>query len=713
MWTREQQEKLSTAVMQAVELRLVAVAVAAAVTAASVAAARAGPILTATEAPATGEVAPAAMLSQLSVDIGSGLRLLRRDRASFMLCLCTSLLTFSRSTECDCMRYPFHWKFCDAARTSYLVVLTLVLGIVTLGQEPVESPIQSLDANRPAEAHLYQILDQARRLGDDARDLSSREEEIALLTGLSDIVWRFDNSLGRRLLTRSFDLATASLKENTTATSSPTLFFSQIRRVAAKHDSKLEAQFNERWQEAVKSARTDAQSANADIAQLSHLLLRQAGAELSRDPNKARLLFRQSAALRVLPIHCFFLMSQRRHDADLTDSFFNDALDVLSQRPLSEPNEILGLASYFFSPDESVSYVAISGYNAANVAANLSAIPKNGTLARRYLAFLVTNLNSSELFPAAVVYFALKNLLPQYESLAPELLNDVYAKMGVLRTAVSNSDATKFESAHADFNASPNAAIAQWEKRLENVEQISREDRRDLEYYTILIEYLLPKKDFARATKIVGRISNEELRSKLTDFLNLTALQSSLRATTRPGLTANCAQCKNIKLPLLRFLALASVAASDVKQKANADALELLDQAMKDSDRIEEDQDRLQAKLMITQLKMTADKSSGFDAAAMTFKQINKFENFNIRRAEFFLSVVIYGKSNQLPLDTPVPASLTSTVARMGHINPVEAFQTCSLLTEKRTRTWATFEAVRVALLDVSGTSKPEKTQNQ
>lgn len=79
LWTRDQQEKLSTAVMQAVELRLVAAAVAAvaamaAVTAVSVAAARAGPILTATEAPATGEVAPAAMLSELSVEeIGSGL----------------------------------------------------------------------------------------------------------------------------------------------------------------------------------------------------------------------------------------------------------------------------------------------------------------------------------------------------------------------------------------------------------------------------------------------------------------------------------------------------------------------------------------------------------------------------------------------------------------------------------------------------------------
>ena len=78
--------------MQAVELRLVAVAaaVATAVATVPVAAARAGPILTAAaEAPAIGQVAPAAMLSQLSVEvIGSGLRLLRRDRASFLLCLC-------------------------------------------------------------------------------------------------------------------------------------------------------------------------------------------------------------------------------------------------------------------------------------------------------------------------------------------------------------------------------------------------------------------------------------------------------------------------------------------------------------------------------------------------------------------------------------------------------------------------------------------------
>jgi hypothetical protein len=607
----------------------------------------------------------------------------------------------------------FQRKFCDAAITSYLVALMLILVPVALGQEPIPRPIQSLNADRSAEGDLYQILNQARRLGDDARDLQSREEEIALLTGLADGVWKFDNTLGSRLLTRGFDLTMASLQEDKIATSSPTLLFNQIRRVAAKHDSKLEAQFNDDWQEAVKRARTSAESSNADLAQVSYSFLRQAGAELSRDSQKARLLFRQSASLRVLPVHCFFLMSQRKHDADSTDAFFNDALDVLAQRQLSEANEILVLASYLFSPDESISYVAISGYNAANVAANLSAIPKNRALARRYLAFLVTNLSSNELIPAAVVYFALKNLLPQYEILAPELLNDVYAKMGALRPAVANNDATAFESAHADFNASPNEAIEQWEKRLENAEQIGREDRRDLEYYTILVGYLLPKKDFTRATKIVGRISNEELRSKLTDFLNLTALQSTLRANTGPGLTANCDECKNIKLPLLRFIALASFAASHIKQKENAEALQLLDQAMTVSDRIDGDQDRLQAKLTITQLKMAADKSSGFDAAAMAFKQINKFENFNIRRAEFFLPVVVYGKSNQLPLDTPVPASLTSTVARMGHINPVETFHTCALLTEKPTRIWATFEAVRVALLDASRAAKAEKTQNQ
>src|SRR5215510_1463492 len=329
------------------------------------------------------------------------------------------------------------------------------IAVLLMMQFPFASPGQEANKSRVQEqaprlrADTIQLLDRARRLSDDARGLKP-VDEITLQARLADTVWNLDQSLGERLLSWSFDLTVALLKDSfgiDSASADPQVLFAQISGIAAKHDKKFERKLKESWEAAVGSVAVNGSEMKSDPVYLSYLLLTQSANYLKSDEQRARQLFRQSVAHRVLKDHSFFLMSQRKRAPAITDNLFSDALDVLAQRPLADANEVLVLSSYLFSPDESLAYVAISGYNTANAAGNTSAIPKNPALARRYLALLFSKMNPDEQVPAAVAYFALKNLVPQYQVLAPQLLNDVYAKMANLLPGVSKDDSARFESA--------------------------------------------------------------------------------------------------------------------------------------------------------------------------------------------------------------------------------------------------------------------------
>jgi hypothetical protein len=551
-----------------------------------------------------------------------------------------------------------------------------------------------------------QLLDHARRLSDDARGLKSIDE-IPLQARLADTVWPFDQSLAERLLLRSFELTIALLKEPAgidavSTAADPQTLFVHISSIASRHDIRLAQKLKDKWQEATASLAEKANNTGKpDPTQSANLLLSQSANYLKSDEQKARQLFRQSAFLRVTQDHCFFLLNQRKRAPEMADTLFGDTLEVLAQRSLYDANEIAVLSSYLFSPDGSVTYVAISGYNTANVAANMSAVPKNPALAKRYLALLLAKANANELAPSAAGYFLLKNLIPQYQLLAPELLNDVYAKTANLLPSVSKDDSSIFDDAHKGSNTSESETIADWAKRLENADKIDKEDLRDLEYFTILFGYLLPNKDFTRAALVVSRISNQELKEKSGDLVNLAALQTRLEKADTASAVSD-ADCDKIKNPLVRVVALSSLGQARLKQNATADALRLLDRGVSEANQIKDEQDRIQAKLMLAQLSLELDSSVGLERAAGAFKEINKFSDFNINRSDFSLRVTVYGLKNELPINSPVPSSLASAVVKMCRINCDETFQLTRLLERKELRLWANFVAIRTGLREDS-----------
>jgi hypothetical protein len=149
-------------------------------------------------------------------------------------------------------------------------------------------------------------------------------------------------------------------------------------------------------------------------------------------------------------------------------------------------------------------------------------------------------------------------------------------------------------------------------------------------------------------------------------------------------------------------IALSSLGHARLKQKAAGDALRLFGQASADANQIKDDQDRLQAKLMLAQLSLNVDSSVGFEQATGAFKDINQFSNFNVSRSTLSLPVTVYGLNNQLPINSPAPSSLLSAVAKMCRVNCEETFHTSTLLEKKEIRLWAAFIAVQTALRENS-----------
>jgi len=567
-------------------------------------------------------------------------------------------------------------------------------------QRPPSNKTKQPDEIPTLRFDTVQVLDRARRLSDDARSLKP-SDEIPLQARLADTVWDYDQSLAKRLLSRSFELTITLLKDSprvdpASDSADAPMLFAHISAVAAKHEANLEKKLKERWQEAVASGAEKGNELKSDPAQMAYLLLRQSANYLKSDKQKTRQLFRQSISFRVTQDQCFFLLDQRQHAPDITDTLFSDTLDVLAQRPLSDANELLMLSSYLFSSNGSITYVGVSGYNTANVTANMSAVPKNPGLAKRYLGLLLAKVNGNELMPAAVAHFALKNLVPQYQLLAPELLNDVYAKMATLLSSVSQEDSSTFDAAHKDSNASESEKVADLEERLEKADKLEKEDWRDFEYFNLLFGYLLPNEDFTRALLIVSKIGNQELKEKFGDLVNLAALQAKLRKPDTSSVSES--DVNKLKTPLVRVVGLSSLGQARLKQNATGDALRLFEQAAGEANQIKEDQERLQAKLMLVQLFLDADSTAGFDRAAEVFKEVNKFSDFNLNRSYLSLKVTTYGFKNELPITAPSPSSLFSTIAKMCRTNCEETFHTSGLLEKKEARLWATFVAVQTGL---------------
>jgi hypothetical protein len=494
----------------------------------------------------------------------------------------------------------------------------------------------------------------------------------------------------------------------------PDSLFRRLAAVGGKYDSALTNQLTAKWEglSATKADEASASFEDKDPSQASAYLLAEAARAIQEgDKKKGTLFFQRSVSKYIMPEHYYFLIKVRETSPELSDLLLESALNALTQREMREANEALVLASYLFSPNDSISYHLISGYNAANIAGNVSATPKNGLLAKKYLTLVLNRLNVNDLIAPSVVYAALRNLLPQFRLLAPEVLDSVYAKMATSNNLVSQKEMDSLQKASDSYSLSAAESERGWADRLQKADKLDNANLRDLEYFTIVHGHLLNKKDFTRAYSVAERINDDTLRERLTDYIHLSFYQDKAGLGGGGGESSFSqidfnSLVKKIKSPLIKVIVLCEASQSARRQKQLQLAGDLLDQALAAASSISDDQTRIQLVLSIAQLNLELNPQKGFETATEAVRQINGSSVFNIWQQTFTFTLNVYGMTNNLPLSTSFRPDLFYTIERMCSSDCTKTFEVSRAFQSRSIRLWTTLKATRIALNNIPKTPK-------
>ena len=539
-------------------------------------------------------------------------------------------------------------------------------------------------------------LFRAKRIAVEVSTLEPLEERVRLLTAIADALWERDETFARQTLRQAFDAISDQQRIEDSKRATPLL--RQIISIAAKHDPKLAREFLDGW--SGKSGDDSKARLNQQgSSERSELLLISALQAFQKDKLAGASLFRESVRQYVLPRHYYFLAELREKSPDEADHLFTDAIEVLSLRPLHEANEAMILASYLFSPQPRIVYTLVGQYNAANVNGNLSAPPKNESLARRFLFFAFNKLTTSQDIPAPVIYFALKNLLPQFQALTPDLATEVQARLSSLLPDVPRAEAELQDRLRRESERQSLEGEELWEERAQRADKIADARRRDLEYFTIIQAHLLAKKDFVAARRLADKISDPTLRRRVTDYLNFWEIREKLKRNDELILEDDAID--KIEEPILKTILFCELAKVASRRNDLARASETLDRAISESSRVQDAQDRVQSKIIIAQTWMLLDANRGFEEAKTAIQEINKMEEFKIDRSAITFKISVHDLMNELYVSDD-SASLFSLLDRMSEADYFRTLELCGSLQNKLLRSWATWAAIRRYLVEIN-----------
>lgn len=574
------------------------------------------------------------------------------------------------------------------------------------GQEPKREKEDKEKAEQYArEVEFQSALSLAQQVADDARAVEPMDERVRLLASVGDILWQADETRARRSFSQAFNLIVDLSRPDkpgdaATVGINVDALLRFVINLAVRRDKALVQQFEDKFKAAQESV---AETTQRQPLELSLMFLTAARSLIESDEAGAAGLFRRSVSYRLTREHISFLAQLGEKSPSLADRLFSDAINILSQRPLSEANEAMLLASYLFSKNKVVAYSLIGNYNAANASGGLFDHPGNEQLARSYLNFVLRKLNVSETIPPAVVYFSLKSLMPQFQSLVPDLVSEAHQKMSSM---LSDIPAGYMETQARFFNDGRESALDEeisWEERIRRAEKMVNANVRDLEYFTVITGHYLSKEDFDNAIRMAGRIDNTGLKEKVLDYISFLAAEKIISKETSSDIHEIVKKLKN---PMLKTILLCDSARSLKEKKNSTLVAELLEWARVECERIEELQDKIQAKLLIAQLFLDVDGLRAMEIVRDAVKGMNHVDVFNIRRSSFEFVIPVHVLTNRLLVSSGA-FSFFQLLDKLSRIDYIWTQDLCKSIDNKANRLWAMLAITRRPLNEAE--KKPKK----
>lgn len=424
--------------------------------------------------------------------------------------------------------------------TSYFILLSVLI----LVPHPQESPTTT-KRTRPDKQQIASAQKNAisalEPLLEDIRQVDDLREQVALAETLISLLSTKRPEACRKLLISLLDdcisLKTDAAEEDKTKRADPDSLARKIIQIAANFDQKLAKSLLERYSNISDQEPT---SSTADVAR-AKFRLRVAIELIEKNPALAASTAEQVLAGPVMPETLLFLNKLRERNASTASRLFSVSLRGVQSRGGRDPNELLVLFSFVFSPQQIpvVTEQGMGVYHLPGYAPSPD-YHEDPALARQYLETAVQLLldpgrysrENLPTFGAVGDWFLIKLIEPNAALYRGDLVNSLLAQQYVLEARLQAQQVEASASLDRWNNLSgknPNSATngETVDYLLKRADQPANSKRRDQLLYRAAMA-AVRNHEYDRALEILDKLSSEN-QKKAKQFLTFDIALAALR----------------------------------------------------------------------------------------------------------------------------------------------------------------------------------------
>ena len=415
----------------------------------------------------------------------------------------------------------------------FLLFAHSALGSVSLVQDQTDAEV-SADTRQQA---LIELQDVAERLK-SYDDVLAR---IRLRTMLADALWPADPDLAKGVLSAAF----ADIRE----LKKPSVDLYKLRlaviQVARRHDPSFAAKLIA--QVSVSGSESGGASFSRDsfesISQRGALYVDSAANLLNQggDPSAAVQMAKSSLAEGRSAALINFLVSLRERDARAADQLFLDALAIIDGRPDADPNDVMLMGFYVFSPHQlsvgSINGQVIIGMNADFAGAQ----PVSTALVLPYLSFaadVMTRFQVPVVQPsseglAELKAIAIQRLLPLFDRYDQAQSPSLRAALEGLAGIVPSGSAAQ--------SPAPQEPLSPSADGIQNAAEMPPSPERDA-FFAQAAFSALGANDLPSAAKLASKVSDSGLKAQLAEMVAFKTAISQIEKGDLDGAEKTAAQ---------------------------------------------------------------------------------------------------------------------------------------------------------------------------
>ena len=457
-----------------------------------------------------------------------------------------------------------------------------------------------------------------------ARSLKSEPDKFAaarLQARIADELWTFDESFAREAFRWAFEAVLQPIAENlpkekrSDYVSRQASALKETLRRFGTHDSKQAAEWLKRFE--IESVSDDSNSTSrSDNSRLD--LFMQIAAQLAMsDPQKAVVLGRLALSGNHIPEGFgSLLFGLSRNNTNLSDDLFRAAVATLRRNNYVYDPALMILANYLFTNDGQL-------HSTANLA-------EAQLLANYYVdaAWKQPGGDGNPVPPSSASFYTTLELraLPIVSRYAPARLPELRGQMTRIASGLNAQQVQSTEmlrSTQQQTSAISNRNSYTIDEQIERAEKEKNPQVRDALFLSIANG--LMRLDSDRALTIARKIDDEKMRTSTQDDIYLIKMQQLTRSTD------TVAEARKLSLqfsnPVFRAKILVQLAAKVwSRNKDQAQALELLTEALTVTAKADDIPDKVLAQLQVVEQFAKFDSIRAFEALGTAMATVNRLK---------------------------------------------------------------------------------------